>query len=161
MAVGRLIVDSSETERQNQALMAIECNAISIGLVYGGIWYQTEMDVPFCYMFHFFLIFFFFIHLCDAVMLYFSKYSLYDGCLLVTHRINVDIGYGILPGLSLNLVTDFSTMTKRRKRNKENGELFSKIKIFLFHICQTQTTNSTMSGKVEKKRELKAILWHR
>lgn len=103
LAVGCLIVDT-RTIKSVATLIAIECEAVSIGLVsVCSVFGFSEMDVPFRFMYFLACGFLGFLTI-------FSKYcttAVY--CLLVTYRINVDVGCSWkLPWLPLNFA-GFST----------------------------------------------------
>lgn len=140
--------------------MAIECKATSIGLVCDGIFDIMCAISLLHYMFHF--LFFCALPFYVCTNTYFRTMA----CRLVTHRINVDVSFGILPRLChwassqiffLALIEEWEKIGRGRVR-----ELFSKIKIFFStFICQKHAQshrNSTPNGKVWK-RKLKAILF--
>lgn len=128
---------------------------------------STKMDVPFFCMF---LISFLWCCCRPFVMLLrcyiFSKYSLYDGCLLVTHRINVDIGFGIYCldcRVQLRHRFFFSVLNRNQEIENEDGKWESFLAKLKFSSSHTSNADSKTQQWAEKwrarERKLKAILW--
>lgn len=96
----------------------------------------------------------------DAAIYILVKYILYDSCLLVTHRINVDVSFGILPRLSLSFIRDFSTESvKRTEKSRKRESFLAKLKFSFSHMSKTYNRTNARRRAEKWKRELKAILW--